>query len=206
MEHMKIKFLLLSLILATSCTSVVTRSKMTSETRYKEDFIFYTGTRVNYEVLTNKSEKKLLLRYLFGIPDMPLSIIADTIFIPLDFIIYANEKAKQSDPGNDIKEIKLRAESIIVSLNNKDFKVFRETFMDTVEVQTSLFDIDLKSIDEERSQALLTVLKSFVNQKFLEPSYERGGRLFFKGGNFLVSFRKTEGLWYLSTASAGYEE
>ena len=192
--------LLVSVILfCGSCTSVITRSKMSSESRYKENFIFYTGTRLNYEVLTNKSDKKLFLRYALGIPDMPLSMIADTILIPLDLIVYTKGKVEESQPKSELEEVKDLCKKILIVLNEKRLKLFTENFVDKEEVQTSLFDVDLKNLSEENRKSLILILQKFVLSEMKDFSYKRNGRHFIKIEGKIISFRKGNGVWLLST-------
>lgn len=192
--------LLVSVILfCGSCTSVITRSKMSSESRYKENFIFYTGTRLNYEVLTNESDKKLFLRYALGIPDLPLSMIADTILIPLDLVVYTKGKVEESEPKSELEEVKDLCKKILIVLNEKRIKLFTENFVDKEEIQTSLFDVDLKNLSEENRKSLIMILQKFVLSEMKDFSYKRNGRHFIKLESKIISFRNNSGVWLLST-------
>ena len=192
--------LLVSVILfCGSCTSVITRSKMSSESRYKENFIFYTGTRLNYEVLTNESDKKLFLRYALGIPDLPLSMIADTILIPLDLVVYTKGKVEESEPKSELEEVKDLCKKILIVLNEKRIKLFTENFVDKEEIQTSLFDVDLKNLSEENRKSLIMILQKFVLSEMKDFSYKRNGRHFIKLEGKIISFRKNNSVWLLST-------
>ena len=174
---------------------------MSAEARYKENFIFYTGTRLNYEVLTNDSEKKIFLRYLLGIPDLPLSMIADTVFIPLDFAIYSSEKSKEKQTESTVTVIKKAVEIMLSSISERNLQAFILENVDPEESQTSLFDMNLKKLDESDVSGLKQTLSTFLTDDFEKASYERGGRHYFKGRGYLLSFREVNGAWLLSTLS-----
>lgn len=198
---MKFFYLSIVVLISTSCSSVITRSKMSGETRYKENFIYYTGTRVNYEVLTNQSEKQLFLRYALGIPDLPLSMILDTVLVPLDFIVYQKEKARGEVPLTLMESIKKDAGDMLVLLKKKDYSEFQTIYVDTSEVQTSLFDVDLKNLDDTSGETVIYCLDKLSQSSFTGPSYERAGRLYFKGDDYLISIRQTGGIWKVCTLS-----
>ena len=174
---------------------------MSAETRYKEDFIYYTGTRVNYEVLTNPSKKQLFMRYVLGVPDLPLSMIMDTAFLPVDFIVYSHEMSKSGKSQAVMQEIYSDAEKMLSILSLNQLSHFQDVYVDKAETQTSLFDINLQKLNEITVKSLSLVLKKFVNGEFKEPSYERAGRLYYKGEDYLVSFRKGGEHWLISTLS-----
>lgn len=178
---------------------------MSAETRYKEGFIYYTGTRVNYAVLTNPSKKQLFMRYVLGVPDLPLSMIVDTALLPVDFIVYSSEMANSEKPKAVMEAIYTDAEKMLSFLNLNKLNRFQDTYVDKTETQTSLFDLNLHNLDEITVKSLSSVLKKFMNGGFKKPSYERAGRLYFKGEGYLVSFRKGGEHWLISTLSQGLD-
>ena len=188
-----------------SCTSVVTRSKMSAETRYKEDFIYYTGTRLNYEVLSNDSEKKIFLRYLLGVPDMPLSMIMDTALIPLDFMVHMHEKTKESEPKTEMEQLVSDTHEMLALLSQKKYDEFKLKYVDKSESQTSLFEFDFQALNESNAEVIVKSLTSFIKDNFSKPSYERGGRNYFKGKDYLVSFKNNSDHWVVSTLSQEFE-
>ncbi|MCM8540743.1 MAG: YceK/YidQ family lipoprotein [Lentisphaeraceae bacterium] len=198
---MKLRILITLSLLFCSCSSFLTRSKMSAETRYKENFIYYTGTRVNYEVLTNQSEKQLFLRYALGIPDLPLSMIMDTVFVPIDFVVYEKEKARDGKPESLMESLYKDTVEMLSHLRLNELNKFQHLYVDQTDVQTSLFDVDLKNLDEASIKATIEVLDKFKKEGFDKPSYERAGRIYFKGSDYLISFRVNNGVWQISTLS-----
>ena len=172
---------------------------MSGEARYNDDLIYYTGTKVNYEVLSNPSKKQLFLRYVLGIPDMPLSMIMDTAFLPIDFMVYRHEQSKLEKTESLISSIYSNAEQMLSLIKLNDFGRFERDFVDEMEAQTSLFNVGLRNLDEESAKPVKDVLQKFLLSEFKEASYERGGRLYFKVDEYLLSFRKGRDCWLIST-------
>ena len=196
---MKRYVLIIFSLFLVSCSSVVSRSKMSGEARYNDDLIYYTGTKVNYEVLSNPSKKQLFLRYVLGIPDMPLSMIMDTAFLPIDFMVYRHEQSKLEKTESLISSIYSNAEQMLSLIKLNDFGRFERDFVDEMEAQTSLFNVGLRNLDEESAKPVKDVLQKFLLSEFKEASYERGGRLYFKVDEYLLSFRKGRDCWLIST-------